>query len=199
MYYIQPSSNGPQYQVYCDVVTPGGPWMLLYSYKHIGGDNNPLVENTIPTSPTTGYSHANLNIFKDGYGNSVLTAKKVRFYCETSAHTRKIHFYTANGIVDQMANDGLNTRNAIWLWRGNNVTTLSDHTAYLPTQTDAVWSPSTTLGLWNSPFFKGNNYHWNIRGFGTRFECDDWNNGYNQATLHQIWVNTGIVIINNIY
>ena len=187
LYSIRPASNGPVYQVYCDIDTPGGPWMLLYSYNHIGGENKPLVADTIPTSPTNGYSHVHLNTFKDANGNSVFGASKVRFYCQTSAHTRKIHFYTSNNVIDQMAYDGILSKNVASLWTSG-FTPLSDHTGYLPAQTGDV----LTIGLWDHPFYKVNSYHWNVRSAGYRYECDDFPNDNLKTTLHQIWVNTGI-------
>jgi hypothetical protein len=139
VYNLQPSNNGPTYQVYCDIVTPGGPWMLLYSYNHIGGENKPLVDYTVPISPTEGYSHAHLDIFKDEYWNGFLRAKKVRFYCQTSAHNRVIHFYTSNDVINQMAFDGIHWKNDYSLWT-TGYTTLSDHTGYLPAATNRIWS-----------------------------------------------------------
>lgn len=45
-------------QAYCDQTTDGGGWMLLYAYKHKGGERNSLVR-AIPTDPN-GYSHQHL-------------------------------------------------------------------------------------------------------------------------------------------
>jgi hypothetical protein len=178
--------------VYCDLTTTGGPWLFLYSYNHIAFENNPLVGDTIPLSPTNGYSHTNLNKFKDQYGNSVFTANKVRFYCQTSAHNRKIHFYTSNTVVGLMAYDGSNKNNLVSFWT-NNFTALSDHTGFLPAQATFA-SASANIGLRDLPFYKKSYYHWAIRGSGTRFNCDDASGNFSRTTLHQIWVNTGIVI-----
>ena len=179
--------NGPSYQVYCDMDTAGGPWMLLYAYNHIGGENVPLVQGTVPISPTTGYSHVNLNQIIDGDGNSVFYAKSVRFYCHTSGHNRIIHFYTSNKIVDQMVYDGNDVNNNPILWN-TGYTALSGHSGYLPAAVDSVY---TDGGLWNIPYWKAGTNHWSIQGDGYRFECDDYPDGYSQTTLHQIWVNTG--------
>jgi hypothetical protein len=148
------------------------------------------VDNIIPTSPTDGYSHVNLNTFNDEYGRSVFTAKKVRFYCHTNGHTRKIHFYTRNNTIAQMTYDGSNTNNVKNLWT-TGYTLLSDHTGYLPAATE-----NTGSNLLYEPFFKAGSYHWSIRfssGGRYKFECDDYANDYTQTTLHQIWVNTEVL------
>jgi hypothetical protein len=162
--------------------------MLLYAYNHIGGENIPLVQGTVPISPTTGYSHANLNQIIDGDGNSVFNAKSVRFYCHTSGHTRKIHFYTSNSIVDQIAYDGRSINNNVGIWTSE-YTVLPGHTGYLPAATNSFAS-GETIGLFREPFFTWYTYHWNINSYNNRFECDDFPADNSQSTLHQIWVNT---------
>jgi len=70
--------------------------MLFFSYNHIGGENNVLVEGTLPTSPTStgpdGYSHVNL----EDFGYAPTDIDQVRFYCQTDNHERRIHFSTSN-------------------------------------------------------------------------------------------------------
>jgi hypothetical protein len=196
VYILVTPSNGPSYQVYCDMDTAGGPWMLLYAYNHIGGENIPLVQGTVPISPTTGYSHVNLNQIIDGDGNIVFNAKSVRFYCHTSGHTRKIHFYTSNIVVDQIAYDGNDGNNNPSIWN-TGYTLLSDHSGYLPAAVNNVLTDYTNGGLygglWNFPFFKLGTYHWAIQSSNNRCGCDDSpsDNSQYDNRLHQVWVNTG--------
>ena len=138
--------------------------MLLWAYSHTANQNNALVEGTIPVSPTTGYSHVLLNTFKDGSGNSVFYAKKTRFYCQTSAHSRKIDFYTTDSVVNQMAFDGNDRSNTASRWN-EGFTLLASHTGYLPAAIISGFTGSMDA-FWNFPFLKDNSYHWAIRGLG---------------------------------
>jgi hypothetical protein len=159
--------------------------MLTYAYNHIGGQNLPIVLATIPTSPTTGYSEINVNTFVDNLSRPLFTVAKVRFYCETALHARKIHFYTPNAIVAQMTYNGGTTGNTASVWK-TGFTKYADHTAFLPAATDSVYGTLT-----NFPFLSGTSYYWCIAGFGSNYRCDDVAAGATYTTLHQIWVNTG--------
>ena len=57
-------------KAYCDQTTAGGGWMLLYAYKHIGGQKLPLVVG-LPTDPN-GYSHQLLSNLGIGHGQVVV-------------------------------------------------------------------------------------------------------------------------------
>ena len=120
-----------------------------------------------------------------------MTAKRTRFYCQTSAHSRKMHFYTSDAVVNQMAAyDGNDNSNAASRWT-TGFTTLSGHTAYLPASTNAGFTGASD-GLWNFPFYNGGTYHWGIRGVGSRWECDDSVGNEAQTTIHQVWMNADI-------
>ncbi|XP_062499052.1 uncharacterized protein LOC134176399 [Corticium candelabrum] len=59
LYWLLPFGASEAFQAYCDQKTDGGGWMLLYAYKHVAGENNPVVEK-LPTD-LNGYSHQLLN------------------------------------------------------------------------------------------------------------------------------------------
>lgn len=42
--------------------------------------------------------------------------------------------------------------------------------------------------LTNFPFYRGGVGHWGIQGLGTRWECDDYPNGFSSDTLHRVWI-----------
>ena len=182
MYTINPGgvSGGDTYSVYCDQTTDGGGWMLLYAYDHTGGENNALVDETIPTNPTGGYSHVHVDDLS-GYTESDI--QDVRFYCTTEYHSRVMHFKTSNALVKGFAFDGDFSNNAVSAWTSG-YTALDDDDAYLPGETASV-APS---GISIQPFYKGFTYHWSINMDSSHcFECDDYtSNAY--TTLHQVWV-----------
>jgi hypothetical protein len=175
------------FSAYCDQVTGGGGWMLLYAYKHIGGQNNALVLNTLPTDPINGYSQTSVtNLSAFGY-TTADQIKDVRFYCQTSGHTRKIHFYTNNPTVINMAYTGSQTGNAASHWT-TGFAPLDGHTGLLPERTNSADSNGQGFGGLAFPFYRSNNYHWSIQGNGNRWECDDYPNNSARTTLHQVWV-----------
>ena len=103
----------------------------------------------------------------------------------SQTRSRVMHFKTSNSFQAGAAWDGSLVGNSVGYWTSG-YTALSGHTAYLPgTTTEAI---SGTDGFWNFPFFKSGTYHWAIRGGGSRFACDDFPNGYQHTTLHQVWV-----------
>jgi len=152
-------------------------------YAHAGGENDALVPGTIPTDPTGGYSHVNL---QDMDGFSRFSVADVRFYCHTSNHDRKIHFKTSHSFQLGVAFNGSLSGNDPSYWNSD-YTALAGHTAYLPGSAHYAFTGSSD-GFWNFPFYESDWYHWGIRGAGDRFECDDFPASSAYTTLHQVWV-----------
>ena len=144
--------------------------------------------------PSCRYSHRHLSDL--GYG-AIDDVEEVRFFCNTSEHSRVIHFKTSNSHVREVAFTGDHQgQNSPAHWNSG-WTALPGHTAYLPEGTTDGFSdpsggwPDSALGFANFPFFKSYQYHWAIRGQGFRWECDDAyqpSNGYQRTTRHQVWV-----------
>jgi hypothetical protein len=109
---------------------------------------------------------------------------ELRFYCETSAHPRTIHFKTANPIALQYVR-GLGF-NAVSAWNTDFVL-LPGHDAWLPLSTIFTSdSPSLDERLRSRPFLDGD-HNWDVGGSDNAFECDDSIGSPSATTLHQVW------------
>jgi len=60
--------------------------------------------------------------------------------------------------------------------------------AYLPGQTNRYYYGGSHDGFTGEPFYNQGRYHFNLRFSSSRWECDDFVNGYQHTTTHQVWV-----------
>ena len=134
--------------------------------------------------PSCRYSHRHLSDL--GYG-AIDDVEEVRFFCNTSAHSRVIHFKTSNSHVQEVAFTGNHQgQNSPAHWNSG-WTALPGHTAYLPAATRSTFQDA---GFTEFPFYQNGAYHWGIRGNGAgghRWECDDFAYAA-YTTQHQVWV-----------
>ncbi|MDC1162363.1 FG-GAP-like repeat-containing protein, partial [Tenacibaculum sp.] len=184
------SFNNTTFQAELDNDVDGGGWLMILNYVHIAGDNSDLqVRNTdlpLLDSSTLGDNEASSANWGH-VGNTLAVAidfKELRFYGKTTGHSREIHFKTQYNKAIDYVKIGIGNFHGM---NNGNYTSLSGHTSNLPQSMNWGFSDQGDLALTNFPFYLGNQYHWGIRGNGSRWEVDDFVHN-TESTIHRVWV-----------
>src|SRR6476661_1999443 len=185
--------GGNTFQGYVDGTTDGGGWVEILNYVHAGGTNPALNARTtsLPVQ-TAAVLGANESASATAWGHaapalvSSLNPQEVRFYGQTSAHTRVIHFKTTLASVLSYLKTGTGSMSN--LGAAGTFTALAGHTANLPASADAYYSNQGTIAATEVPIYRGSTNHWGIRGAGSRWEMDDFPNNSANSTIHRIFV-----------
>jgi hypothetical protein len=183
--------NGRTFQAEIDN-SEGGGWILILQYIHQGGTNpnlNTLGANddfpVLSNSSLGDDDSGNPALFAHA-GNALLNqlgeADEFRFFGRTSGHNRIIHFTTTTGV--NYAKTGAGGFSNL----ENNFTPLSGHNANAPASTNDRENDFGDSALTEYPFYTRANFHWGIRGRGTRWEVDDYPNNSSRSTIHKIWI-----------
>ena len=184
-------NGGTPFQVYADMSTDNGGWMLVLNYLHMGGTNPNLafLTSSLPLqgSTTLGVDESGSATYW-GHATPALLSKftftELRFYGRTSLHTRIIHFKTAHANTLNYFRTGSGSMTGI----GSSFTSLTGHTANLPASTQNYFFDQGNLAMTNFPFWLSSTYHWGIRGHDSRWEVDDFPGNSSYHTHHQIWI-----------
>ncbi len=184
------SFNNATFLAELDNDTDGGAWLMVLNYVHLAGDNPALeIRNTdlpLLDSSTLGDNEANTANWGH-IGNTLAAAldfKELRFYGKTTGHSREIHFKTQYIKAINYIKTGVGDFRRMG---HGNYTTLVGHTANLPQSMGWGHSDQGDLALTNFPFYLSNQYHWGIKGVGSRWEVDDFARNA-ESTIHRVWV-----------
>ncbi len=188
--------NGSTFQGALDNDTDGGGWLMILNYVHLAGDNTDLtIRNTdlpLLDSSTVGDNEAGTANWGH-MGNALAAAidfEEVRFYGETTGHTRIVNFKTSYINVLNYLKTGIGHFGGIN--NAANFTALTGHTANIPAFAGNVYVNQGDKALTEFPFFRSGQNHWGIRGLGNRWEVDDIPTSASpinsQSTIHRVWV-----------
>jgi len=184
--------NNSTFQGVLDNNTAGGGWLMILNYVHQGGTNPELnIRNTnLPLlgSSTLGDNEAASSTWGH-FGNTLAAAldfEEIRFYGQTSLHSRVIDFTTKYPAAISYIKTGSGSFAGIN--NAANYTLLGDHTASIPANAPDSWSNEGDFALTNFPFWRSSQAHWGIKGGGNRWEVDGYPNNFNNSTIHRVWV-----------
>ena len=191
-YHLDPDQDeNDVHEARCDMGVREEGWTLLYNYDHEGGTSPGPTEGEWPLDHSA-LRHQD-NIDDLGYNQTRINSLRLR--CETSNHDRIVHYINENdNAIEGILTDGTSVGY-------DEVSSYSylmpEHTGNLPevAGSDTGESePNDTLFGPSFPMYEGGAHHWSIGsptgGFGDRWECDDYPDGNQHDTLHQIWFNS---------
>ncbi|MEZ4263202.1 MAG: fibrinogen-like YCDxxxxGGGW domain-containing protein [Polyangiaceae bacterium] len=195
----------PPMRVECDMATEGGGWTLVLNYLHKGGTNPELAVRTT-SLPVLGATSLGGDESASGTSwghasNGLMTALRfdeMRWFARSSGHTRVVDFVTRSPAALAYARTGRGTMVEVFDPRftrglaGRVDAALPLHVAPGDRQgfADQGERALTEYPVFGDSAIEGPRAHWGIKGRGSRWEADNFDNivGGRSDTQHQIWV-----------
>ncbi|MDY8134886.1 immunoglobulin-like domain-containing protein [Aquimarina sp. 2201CG5-10] len=185
--------EGNTFQAELDNDTSGGGWLMVLNYVHQGGTNPTLqVRSTdVPLLNSSALGDDESGTENWGHFSNSLAAAidftHLRFYGETSAHSRVIHFETNSGLYTTLPRGIRYVKSGIGRFEPfvGNSTLYNDHSGNLPFVASQYNQNQGDYALTSSPFrWPAGFYQWNVGG---SWDVDDRAGDVNN-TIHRVWV-----------
>ncbi|MBQ4820615.1 FG-GAP-like repeat-containing protein [Aquimarina sp. MMG016] len=182
--------NNSTFLAELDNDTDGGGWLLVLNYVRAAGENPDVeIRNlSLPLINSSTLGDNEVGTANWGHiGNTLASAinfNELRFYAKTTGHNREIHFKTEYTNAINYVKTGTGNFHGM---NNGNFTALAGHTSNLPQSMNGGYSDQADLALTSFPFFRGNAYHWGIKGAGRRWEVDDFSINA-ESTIHSVWI-----------
>ena len=177
----------------------GGGWVLVLQYLHKAATNPDLnvinAGDSFPNNSTaTLGADESTDLTRWGHaGNAALSQFsgeiETRWFGQTSAHSRVIHFQT------KLGDNYLKTGSGNYSGINTQHTLLTGHSANIPAVATNYYGNQGNLAMTSFPYWLWGRFHWGIKGGGNRWEVDDYARA-TADTIHKIWVRETPIISN---